>query len=107
MLRFMDWSVVAMGGALVFAGLGSRWRERPGVREGRSPGQGVRFFRPWLHILMGVGVISARLPSLLAAPHVVVMIMDPLSGVLWVAVLILVLRAAYHVSRARRPRALD
>jgi hypothetical protein len=107
MPRFMDWSVVAMGCALVLTSLRSRWRERTEVRKGKSPYRGMGFFRAWLHLLMGLEVISARLPSLLLAPHPVVMVMDTLNGVLWVTVLILVLRAGHRVSRARSPRILD
>ncbi|MGW1811709.1 hypothetical protein [Streptomyces sp. NPDC002078] len=107
MLRFMDWSVVAMGCALVLMSLGSRRWERTKVRKGESPDQGVRSFRVWLPLLIGLGVISARMPSLLLAPHLIVMVMDTLNAVLGVAVLILVLRTGYRVSRARSPRTLD
>jgi hypothetical protein len=107
MLRFMDWSVVAIGCALVLMSLGFRWRERTEVRKGKSPDQGMRFFRVWLPLLMGLGMIGARLPSLLSAPHPVVMITDTLNGALAVTVLILVLRAAHRVSRMRSPRTPD
>ncbi|MFI6355000.1 hypothetical protein ACIBJF_20630 [Streptomyces sp. NPDC050743] len=107
MLRFMDWSVVAMGCSLVLMSLGSRRWERTKVRKGESPDQGMRFFQAWLPLLIGLEVISARVPSLLLAPHLVVMIMDTLNAVLWVAVLVLVLRTGYRVSRARSSRTLD
>lgn len=107
MLRFMDWSVVAMGCALVLMSLGSRRWERTKVQKSDSPDQGMPFLRAWLPLLIGLGAISARVPSLLLAPHLVVVIMDTLNAVLWVAVLILVLRTGYRVSRARRPRTLD
>ena len=107
MLRFMDWSVVAMGCALVLMSLGIRWWERTEVRKGRNPDQGARFLRAWLPLLMGLGMIIARLPGLLLAPHSVIIIMDTLNGALAVTVLILVLRAGHRVSRARSPRILD
>jgi hypothetical protein len=107
MLRFMDWSVVAMGCALVLMSLGSRWWERTKVRKGDSPDQDMRFFRAWLPLLMGLGMISARVPSLLLAPHPVVMILDTLNSVLAVTVLILALRAGRRFFRARSLRTLD
>ncbi|MEU8976091.1 hypothetical protein AB0D11_44160 [Streptomyces monashensis] len=106
MLRFMDWSVVALGCALVLVSLGIRWWERTEVRKGKSLDQGMRFFRAWLPLLMGLGMISARLPSLLLAPHPVVMIMDTLNSALTVTVVILVLRAGHRISRTRSPRTL-
>ncbi|MFG3290257.1 hypothetical protein ACGF3G_15820 [Streptomyces sp. NPDC048179] len=107
MLRFMDWSVVAMGCALVLMSLGSRWWERTEVRRGKSPDQDMRFFRAWLPLLVGLGMIIARMPGLLHAPHPVVMIMDTLNFALAVTVLVLVLRAAHRVFRARSPRVID
>ncbi|RPE43852.1 hypothetical protein EDD90_7068 [Streptomyces sp. Ag109_O5-1] len=104
MLRFMDWSVVAMGCALVLMSLGTRWWERTEVRKGKSPDHSMRFFWAWLPLLMGLELIGARMPSLLRASHSVVMITDTLNGALAVTVLILVLRAAHHVFRARSPR---
>ncbi len=64
----------------------------------------MRFYRAWLPLLVGLGLISAKVPGLLLAPHFIVMIMDTLDGALWVTVLILVLRAGHRVSRARSPR---
>ncbi|QHA04680.1 hypothetical protein GQF42_16510 [Streptomyces broussonetiae] len=104
MLRFMDWSVVAMGCVLVLLSLASRWWERTEVRKGRSPDQGMRFFGAWLPLLVGLGLVGARMPSLLVAPHPVIMIADTLDGALWVTVLILVLRAVRRGTRARSPR---
>ncbi|MFD8726127.1 hypothetical protein ACFV2H_51550 [Streptomyces sp. NPDC059629] len=104
MLRFMDWSVVAMGCSLVLISLGGQWWERTRVRKGKSPDQDMRFYRAWFPLLVGLGLISAKVPSLLLAPHPIVMIMDTLDGALWVTVLILVLRAGHRVSRARSPR---
>ncbi|MFI2207639.1 hypothetical protein ACH47Z_44760 [Streptomyces sp. NPDC020192] len=107
MLRFMDWSVVAMGCLLVLMSLGSRWWERTQVRKGKSPDQGMRVFRTWFPLLLGLGLIIARVPGLLLAPHSVIMVMDTLNGVLSVTALILVLRAVHRASRARSPRTLD
>ncbi|MGW7407146.1 hypothetical protein ACWGI9_26080 [Streptomyces sp. NPDC054833] len=107
MLRFMDWSVVAMGCALVLTSLGGRWWERTKVRKGDSVDQDMRFFWAWLPLLMGLGMISAKVPSLLLAPHRVVMIMDSLNGVLAAIGLILALRAGRRFFRARGLRTLD
>jgi hypothetical protein len=99
MLRFMDWSVVAMGGALIFMSVGIwRWR-RTKVRMGASPDQGMRFYRAKFPFLMGLGMIGAQLPRLLLAPHPVVMIMDTLNLLLAITVLILFLRALYRSVR--------
>ncbi|MEU2423274.1 hypothetical protein ABZ619_20000 [Streptomyces sp. NPDC007851] len=51
----MDWSVVAMGCALVLMSLAIRWWERTEVRKGKNPDQSMRFFRVWLPLLMGLG----------------------------------------------------
>lgn len=107
MLRFMDWSVVAMGCALVLMGLGIRWGERTEVRKGKNPDQDLRFFRTWFPLLLGLGMIITRVPGLLHAPHSVVMIMDTLNGALALTVLVLVLRAAHRGFRARSPRVID
>jgi hypothetical protein len=93
MLGFMDWSVVAMGGVLVLASLGGRWWERTKVRKGARPEQGARFIWAWLPLLIGLELIGARLPSLLHAPHAVVLIVDALKVALAVAMLVLGLRA--------------
>ncbi len=105
MLRFMDWSVVAMGCALVHASLGSWWWERTKVRKGRSPDQGMRFIWAWLPLLVGLGMIGAKVPSLLLAPHPVVMIVDTLNVVLAVTVLVLALGSGRRFFRARSLRA--
>lgn len=47
MLRFMDWSVVAIGCVLVLMSPSSRWWERSRVRKGKSPDPGMRPFRAW------------------------------------------------------------
>ncbi|MEU1409276.1 hypothetical protein ABZ471_44815 [Streptomyces sp. NPDC005728] len=107
MLRFMDWSVVAMGCALVLASIGSRWWERTKVRKGASPDQDMRFFRAWLPLLMGLGMIGGKVPSLLLAPHSVVMIVDTLNVVLAVTVLVLALRAGRRFFRTRGLRTLE
>ncbi|MFF4119554.1 hypothetical protein [Streptomyces sp. NPDC001714] len=104
MLRFMDWSIVAMGCALVLMSLGGQSWERTRVRKGKSPDQDMRFYWAWFPLLVGLGLISAKVPSLLLAPHPIVMIMDTLDGALWVTAVILALRAGHRVSRARSPR---
>jgi hypothetical protein len=93
MLRFMDWSVVAMGCLLVLLSFGYRWWEQAKIRKGASPRQGVRFVSIWLPLLMGLGMIIAKVPHMVGAPFAVVMIADSLNGVLAVtAVLVLVVQ---------------
>ena len=96
-LRFMDWSVVATGSALVLASLGGRWWERTHVRKGAGsgpgPGQGTRFVWAWIPLLLGLGMIGANLPRLLGAPHSVVMVVDTLNLILAITTLFLALRA--------------
>ncbi|MCW7946281.1 hypothetical protein AAW14_30875 [Streptomyces hygroscopicus] len=104
MLRFMDLSVLVMGCALLLVGLGSRRMQWTKGRKGANPDHGMRFFRAWLPLLMGVGVIGAEMPRLLVAPHPVVLIVDTLNLVLAVTVLVLVLRA---IGRRQRPANLD
>ncbi|MFI6253217.1 hypothetical protein [Streptomyces sp. NPDC051016] len=58
-------------------------------------------------LLLGLGMIIARVPVLLDAPYSVVMITDTLNGALAVTVLVLVLRAAHRVVPARSPRIID
>ena len=102
MLRFMDWSVVAMGGALVLASLGVRWWERTRGRKGAGLDQGRRFLGAWFPLLLGLGMIGTRVPHLLFVPHPVLMIVDTLNVVSAITVLVLVLRAGFW---ARGPRA--
>ncbi|MFF3911412.1 hypothetical protein ACFYZJ_37015 [Streptomyces sp. NPDC001848] len=104
MLRFMDLSVLAMGCALLLLGLGSRWMERTKGRKGANPDQGTRFFRAWLPLLIGLGMISAEMPRLLVASHPVVVIVDTLNLVLAVTVLVLVVRA---IGRRQGPTNLN
>jgi hypothetical protein len=99
---FMDWSVVAMGCALILASLGVRGWERTKGWKGASLDQGRRSLGAWFPLLLGLGMIGARVPHLLLAPHPVVMIVDTLNVVLAVTVLVLVLRAGFW---ARGPRA--
>ena len=107
MLKFMDWSVVAMGCVLVLVALGGRWWERAKGHKGAGPGQGTRFFWAWLPLLMGLGMIAANLPALLHASHAVVMTMDTLNLVLAVTTMVLALRAARHFFRGRGLRTLE
>jgi hypothetical protein len=101
MLRFMDWSVVVMGCLLVLGSLAGRWWERTQVSRGSNPDQSMRFFRVRLPLLMGPGMIGAKVPGLLHAPHPVVEIIDALNFALAVAVLVLALRSGrrFFVSR--------
>ena len=107
MLQFMDWSVVAMGCALVLASLGGRWWERTNVRKGAGSDQGQRFFWAWLPLLMGLGMIGTNVPRLLDAPHSVMMIVDTLNLVLAITTLFLALRAGRHFFRTRGLRTLE
>ncbi|GGU89628.1 hypothetical protein GCM10010260_24830 [Streptomyces filipinensis] len=102
MLRFMDWSVVAMGCVLVLGGLGGRRWQRTRVRKNERPEQGRPFIWTWQPLLMGLGMICARVPGLLRAPHLVVEVFDALSFGLAVTVLGFYLRSAYHCLRSLR-----
>nr|WSY53772.1 hypothetical protein OG999_29130 [Streptomyces sp. NBC_00886] len=99
----MDWSVVAMGCALVLAGLGGRWWERARVRKGVGADgfQGMRSYWTWFPLLLGLGMIGANLPRLLHASHTVVMVLDTLNLVLAVTTLVLALRTARHFFQGR------
>lgn len=97
MLRFMDWSVVVMGCLLVLLSFGCRWWERAKIRKGASPRQGVRFYSIWLPLLMGLGMLVAKVPHMVGAPFAVVMIADSLNVVLAVmAVLVLAVQARHR-----------
>ncbi|MEU1600489.1 hypothetical protein ABZ468_49025 [Streptomyces sp. NPDC005708] len=96
----MDWSVVALGCVLVLGGLGSRRWERTRVRTNKRSDQDMRFIRTWQPHLMGVGMICARVPGLLRAPHLVVEVYDALSFGLAVTVLGFYLRLGYRSLRA-------
>ncbi|MFF3057172.1 hypothetical protein [Streptomyces sp. NPDC057909] len=102
MLSFMDWSVVALGCALVLASLGGWWWERTKVQKGANPDQGRRFFAAWLPLLMGMELIGAKVPHLLHAPYPVVMIVDALNFALIVTVAVL----AFRMLRGRGLRTL-
>ncbi|WP_225097878.1 hypothetical protein [Streptomyces sp. CoH27] len=101
MLRFMDWSVVAMGCVLVLGSLGSRRWERTQVRQNERSDQDKRFLWAWLPLLMGLGMICARTPGLLRAPHLVIELFDALDFGLAVTVLGFVLRLGHRFLRAR------
>lgn len=89
MLGFMDWSVLALGCALVLTSLGGWWWERTKVQKGASPDRSRRFFAAWLPLLMGVELIGAKVPHLLHAPYSVAMIVDALNFVLIFTVAVL------------------
>ncbi|MEU1597096.1 hypothetical protein ABZ468_30660 [Streptomyces sp. NPDC005708] len=101
MLRFMDWSVVALGCLLVLGSLGSRWWERIMVSKGHSPDQGIRFFWTWFPLLMGLGMIGAKVPGLLHAPHLVVELIGALNFALTITVLFFALRSGRRIFRRR------
>lgn len=101
MLRFMDWTVVAMGCVLILGSLGSRWWERAKISKGDTPDPHMRYLRAWLPLLMGLGMISAKVPGLLHAPHPVVEIVDALNFVLAVTVLIFAIRSGRRFLRPR------
>ena len=107
MLRFMDWSVVVMGCVLILVALGGRWWERARGDRGAGPDQGTWFIRAWLPLLLGLGMLGARVPALLHASHTVVMTMDTLNLVLVATTLVLTLRAARHFFRGRGLRTLE
>ncbi|MGY5044476.1 hypothetical protein ACWDE0_02290 [Streptomyces sp. 900105755] len=101
MLRFMDWSVVAMGCVLILGSLGGRWWERAKVPKGDTSDPRARYLWAWLPLLMGLGMIGAKVPGLLHAPHPVVEIVDALDFVLAVTVLIFVIRSGRRFFRPR------
>jgi hypothetical protein len=101
MLRFMDWSVVAMGCVLVLGGLGGRWWERTRVGKNERSDQDMRFLWAWLPLLMGLGMLCARVPGLLRAPHLVVEVFDALNFGLAVTVLGFFLRSGCRYLRTR------
>ena len=82
MLRFMDWSVVVMGCLLVLLSFGCRWWERADIRQGARARQGMRFYAIWMPLLIGLGMIVAKVPHLVGAPFVIVMTADTLVLVL-------------------------
>lgn len=95
MLRFMDWSVVVMGCLLVLLSLGFRPWQQAKIRKGASPRHGAPFISMWLPLLLGLGLIAAKVPKLAGAPFAVVMIADSLNVVLAVtAAVVMVLQAA-------------
>jgi hypothetical protein len=79
MLRFMDWSVAVMGCVLLLGGLAGRRWERTRVRKNERSDEGLRFLWAWLPLLVGLGMICARLPGLLRAPHLVVEVFDAIN----------------------------
>ncbi|MFF0095689.1 hypothetical protein ACFYSF_38030 [Streptomyces canus] len=78
----MDWSVVGTGCLLVLLSFGCRWWEQTKIRKGARPRQGMRSFSIWMPLLMGLGMIVAKVPHMLGAPFAVVMAADTLNLVL-------------------------
>ncbi|WRZ91695.1 hypothetical protein OHB54_23010 [Streptomyces sp. NBC_01007] len=101
MQRLMDWSVVAMGCALVLAVIGIRWWERVRTPKGESPGQDTRRSWAWLPFFMGLAMIAARLPGLVHAPHPFVELVDALTFMIAVTGLVIAVRSARRAFRAR------
>jgi hypothetical protein len=101
MLRFMDWSVVALGCLLVLGSVVGRWFERTQARRGEDLDQRLRFLWAWLPLLMGLGMISTKLAGLSHAPHSVVETVDALNFMLAVVVLVFVLWTVRRFFRAR------
>ncbi|MFF0159904.1 hypothetical protein ACFYRY_20575 [Streptomyces sp. NPDC005263] len=101
MLRFMDWSVVAMGCLLVLGSLVGRWRERTRTRRSEHLDQRLRFLWAWLPLLMGLGMIGTKVPALLHAPHTVVESIDALNFMLAATVLVFTLWTVHRFFRAR------
>jgi hypothetical protein len=104
MLRVMDWSVLALGCALVLGGAGSRWwvRTHPHGGTGDAADREVRFLCTWLPLLMGLGMIVAKAPGLMGASWTVVEVADAVNFALAAAMLVLTVRAARRVFRIRR-----
>ena len=101
MLRFMDWSVVAVGCLLVLGSLGSLWWERTRISRGDRPARDGRYFWACLPLLMGLGMIGTKVPNLLHASHPVVEVIDALNFVLAVTVAIFAVRSGRRVFRSR------
>ncbi|WP_328747499.1 hypothetical protein OHT57_18340 [Streptomyces sp. NBC_00285] len=78
----MDWSVVVMGCLLVLLSFGCRWWERAHVRKGTRSRQGMRFYAIWMPLLIGLGMIVAKVPHMVGAPFAIVMAADTLILVL-------------------------
>ncbi|MHB9860612.1 hypothetical protein [Streptomyces sp. YIM S03343] len=91
MLRLMDWSVVALGCLLVLGSLISQWWERTQARKGESLDQGMPFLWAWLPLLMGLGMIGAKVPGMLHASRSVVEVVDALNFMLWATMLVFIL----------------
>lgn len=96
MLSFMDWSVVVMGCLLVLLSFGCRWWEQAKIRKGASPRQGMHFYSIWIPLLMGLGMIVAKVPHMVGAPFAVVMIADSLNVVLAVTTALVLAVKARH-----------
>jgi hypothetical protein len=94
MLGFMDWSVVVTGCVLVLLSAGLFWRQRAKTQKRASPGQVMRRSSAWPPLLMGFGMMIAKVPHLLGASFTVVDVADSVSLVLAVTVALLFLPQA-------------
>ncbi|MBY8877385.1 hypothetical protein [Actinacidiphila acidipaludis] len=94
MLGFMDWSVVVLGCVLILLSAGLFWWQRAKTRKRASPGQVMRHSSAWPPLLMGFGMLTAKVPHLLGASFTVVDIADSASFVLAAAVGLLFLLQA-------------
>ncbi|WP_075017834.1 hypothetical protein [Actinacidiphila rubida] len=87
----MDWSVVVMGCVLVLLSAGLFWWQRARAKKRASPGQVMRHSSAWPPLLMGFGMMIAKVPHLLGASFTVVDIADSVSLMLAVTVALLFL----------------
>ncbi|MER7565789.1 hypothetical protein ACGFWE_30375 [Streptomyces sp. NPDC048523] len=88
----MDWSVVVLGCLLVLLGFGCRWWVQTKIRQGASLRQEVRL--SLIPLLIGLGLVVGKSPSLVGAPFAVVMTADSMSFVLMVAATLISVVAA-------------
>ncbi|MFI1091902.1 hypothetical protein [Streptomyces sp. NPDC020917] len=85
----MDWSIVVMGCVLVLLAVSRFWWERVKrvrTQKRASAGQAMRHSLAWLPLLMGLGMVIAKVPHLLGASFAIVEISDSVSVVLAVTV---------------------
>jgi hypothetical protein len=100
MLRFMDWSVVGVGCLLVLLSFGCRWWEQAKMRKGARRRQGMRFYSTWMPLLMGLGMLIAKVPHMVGAPFAIVMAADTLNVVLVVTTALVLAVQVRHRARS-------